>query len=113
MVNDHSLQKMVNAPTRDKHVLDIFLTNNPTLVNISNIIPGISDHDTVQININVAPRIVKQKPRTISLYKKVDWERMKVLMQKYHQERLKVLPHIWSNGEKKVNFHLNRKKRYL
>jgi hypothetical protein len=56
LVNDHSLQQMVNAPTTEKHVFDLFLTNNPTRVNRSNVIPGLSDHDIVQIDINVAPR---------------------------------------------------------
>ena len=88
IINDHSLHQMVTSPTRDKHVLDLFFTNNPTLVNRSNVIPGLSDHDTVQITLNVTAKPIKQKPRKIFLYRKADWEGIKVLMKEYHQERL-------------------------
>ena len=42
----------------------------------------------MQIDINITPRLNKQKPRKIHLYKKADWFRIKVLMNQYHQDRL-------------------------
>ena len=41
------LVQIVNEPTRMDNTLDLILTNNDTLVNRVEIIPGISDHDAV------------------------------------------------------------------
>ena len=49
------------------------------------ILPGISDHDIVQIQINTSAKILFQKPRSISLYKKANLDRMK---QALHQDML-------------------------
>ena len=38
---------MHNEPTRAKNILDLYFTNNPTLVKNSVSVPGISDHDMV------------------------------------------------------------------
>ena len=47
MLDDHNLTQMLNKPTRGENVLDLFLTNNPSLVSNVSIIPGIADHDIV------------------------------------------------------------------
>ena len=36
---------MVSVPTRHENVLDLFLTTNHTLVQETEILPGIADHD--------------------------------------------------------------------
>ena len=46
-LNNSNLTQMVNLPTRESNILDLFLTTNPTLVNQVNILPGISDHNIV------------------------------------------------------------------
>lgn len=47
---DNNLTQVVKDPTRENHILDLFLTNNPSIVNRANVIPGISDHDAVLVN---------------------------------------------------------------
>ena len=66
VLNDSNLTQTVSIPTRESNIIDLFFTTNPTLVKRVSILPGISDHDIVQIQVN----ILFQKPRSISLYKK-------------------------------------------
>ena len=74
--DDCLLEQVVAQPTRGNHSLDLFFTSNPTLVDEVFILPGLSDHDIVQVNVNVRPSQNKQVPRNIPLYKKADYERL-------------------------------------
>ena len=84
VLNDSNLTQTVSLPTRESNIIDLFFTTNPTLVKRVSILPGISDHDIVQIQVN----ILFQKPRSISLYKKANWDGMKQSLEAYHQDML-------------------------
>ena len=43
------LEQMVTSPTGGQNILDLFFTTNPTLVNKTSILPGLSDHDIVLV----------------------------------------------------------------
>ena len=62
---DFNLTQMVTEPTRYENTLDLFLTNNPTLVSKVEIMPGLSNHDIVYSEVNIKPQIVTQKPRVM------------------------------------------------
>ena len=65
---------MVTLPTRYDNILDLFLTDNPTLMKSVEVKPGIADHDAVLSEVFIIPQVNKQKPRLIYMYKKADWE---------------------------------------
>ena len=88
VLNDSNRTQTVSLPTRDSNILYLFLTTNPTLVKRVSILPGISDHDIVQIQVNTSAKILFQKPRSISLYKKANWNGMKQSLEAYHQDML-------------------------
>ena len=71
------MTQTVSLPTRDSNILDLFFTTNPTLVKRVSNLPGISDHDIVQIQVNTSAKNLFQKPRSISLYKKANWDGIK------------------------------------
>ena len=58
VLNDSNLTQTVSLPTRDSNILDLFFTTNPTLVKRVSILPGISDHDIVQIQVNTSAKIL-------------------------------------------------------
>ncbi|MEW8544058.1 MAG: reverse transcriptase family protein, partial [Candidatus Thiodiazotropha sp.] len=60
---------MLNVDT-----LDLFLLNNPTLLQNITISPGISDHDIVSAEVYIKPQYSVQKPRMMHVYKRADWE---------------------------------------
>ena len=47
IANDFDLDQMVTEPTRKNNILDLFFTNNATLVEKSTLIPGLSDHEGI------------------------------------------------------------------
>ena len=51
ILNDHNLCQVVKEHTRGSNILDLFLTNNPSLIIKQSTLPGLgeSDHDVVQI----------------------------------------------------------------
>ena len=70
---DLSVKQLVDFPTRKENILDLFLTNRPSLVNRLEPMPGISDHDTmIYVNTNVKPYRQPPVKRNILLWKKAD-----------------------------------------
>ena len=55
MIQDLGAEQMVDFPTRKDNILDIFVTNRPSLVNKCSPIPGLGDHDIVLIDANIVP----------------------------------------------------------
>ena len=68
LLDDNNLIQMVSEPTRQDNTLDLFLTNNDSLVNKVTLLPGISDHDIVSCMVRFKPIILKQVPRVMPLY---------------------------------------------
>ena len=73
VTQDLGLEQVVLKPTRGNNTLDLFFTNHPGKVNRVEIMPQISDHSTVFLEINLKAKIHHQKPRKIHLYNKGDW----------------------------------------
>ena len=82
---DFNLTQMVTEPTRYEDTLDLFLTNNPTLVSKVEIMPGLSDHDIVYSEVNIKPQIVTQKPRVMPVYRKTDWDALSEHMLQFRE----------------------------
>ena len=61
----YSLTQMVDKPTRFSNTLDLFITNNPTLISGMKVIPSLADHDPVTIEGDN-----KQKPRKFTYRRK-------------------------------------------
>ena len=69
-LQDNTLQQIVTKPTRNNNILDLFITNRPTLLNRFEIIPGISDHGIVYVDTNIVPHRQRPTKRKIYLWKK-------------------------------------------
>ena len=68
------MSQIVEQPTRGDNTLDLIAVNNVTLVNRTETLPGISDHEAVFAEIDIRPKWYGQAKRRIPLYKKADWE---------------------------------------
>ena len=77
--NEYSLLQVVREAIRCGNILDLFLTSNSTLVNSIQLLPGLSDHDTVKSVVSIKPKVVKQNTRKNYLYRRADWESFKQL----------------------------------
>ena len=77
MVNECHLKQIVNEPTRGDNILDVFMTNRPSLVNKCATIPGVGDHDAVHIQTDTRAKRVKPIRRKIVLWNKTDTDSLK------------------------------------
>ena len=69
--NDFSLNQMNDKPTRLGSILELHLTNNPSLVRNCSIAPGLSDHDGMIVaDTDIQPVFNKSPPRKSSTVQK-------------------------------------------
>ena len=78
---DHFLDQLVLEPTRITedigNTLDLFFSNNQSLVNRVEVIPGISDHETVYVESSLRPAKIVTPPRQVKCYCKADFDSLK------------------------------------
>ncbi len=86
MVHDCNLEQIVTEPTRESNILDLFLTNRPSLVNRCEIVPGISDHDVVYVDSNIAAKRQKPIKRKIQLWDKADFDQIRLEVKSFSEE---------------------------
>ncbi|XP_069109887.1 uncharacterized protein [Argopecten irradians] len=79
IINDKSLTQTTASPTRGEHILDLTLTNRPSIINKQEILPplGKSDHDIVYTEIDVRLKKIRRPPRDILIYNKANWDNIK------------------------------------
>jgi len=47
MMNNYGFEQFVSQPTREDHILDLFLSTHPDIIENVQVVPGISDHEAV------------------------------------------------------------------
>ena len=80
---EHGLSQIHLQTTHQENILDLVFRNNPSLIKNSNSILGISDHSMVATDSYSKPFYNKQKPITVFLYAKANWNNI-------HGEMLKL-----------------------
>lgn len=75
-LHDFGLEQVVKDPTRGTNILDLSLTNRPSLVHSTRMLPllGKGDHDIVHHELKISLGRKAQKQRHTPLYKKTDWD---------------------------------------
>ena len=79
------LEQVVDFPTRDNNLLDIFATNRPSLVESCKPIPGVSDHEIVHVSSDISAKYQRPVKRKIWLWSKADLPSLKTDMQNFSQ----------------------------
>jgi len=72
---------MVNTPTRGSNILDIFVTNRPTLVKTCDTIDGISDHEAVLVVSSIIANLYNPSKRVVYLWAQADFNAIRNNMQ--------------------------------
>ena len=74
----HHLVQMQRETTRESSVLDLYITNRPSLTKEMNTIPNISDHEgAIVVDASITPFKSEKPPRKYFLYSKANWPKMK------------------------------------
>ena len=78
-IQHFNLQQMVTMPTRLENILDLFLTNTPSLVQNTETLPslGTSDNDIVFHEVHIKIGRPFQPKRPIRKYRRTNWEHFK------------------------------------
>ena len=74
MLDEAALTQTVTEPTRDSNTLDLFATNNDTLITRCEVILGISDHNAVLVESRLRPLRQKTPRRSIPIWRKANWD---------------------------------------
>ncbi|XP_072021445.1 uncharacterized protein [Amphiura filiformis] len=83
--NFFSLDQLVTEPTRKDSILDLFLVSNPTIVEYTKVLPGLSDHSMVKIHVNTGCSTAKPARRKFFLYKKGKFDDLRKDLQTFGQ----------------------------
>ena len=75
-IKDNHLSQVVETPTRQHNIVDLFPTSSPSLVNQVQMVLPLKevDHDIVLIDVSTMADIQQQLPQKIYLYHKADWQ---------------------------------------
>ena len=79
IIQHFNLQQMVTTPTRQENILDLFLTNTPSLVqNTDTLLSlGTSDHDIVFHELHIKIGRPFQPKRLVRMYRRSNWDDFK------------------------------------
>ena len=92
-LQNHHLSQMQMEPTRQDSVLDLYITNKPSLMKTITTIPSISDHDgTILVDSDIVPAYSKKKPRKMFVFAKTNWSKMKEDASTFVTSFLEALP---------------------
>ena len=72
--------QLVDFPTREQSILDIFLTNYPSYEYTCQPLPGISDHEIVLVKSAVDIKPIKATARKIYLWHKANFESIRNIL---------------------------------
>jgi len=76
-VLDLSSEQIVKFPTKNENILDLFITNRPSLIQRCNPVPGVSDHDGVFIQAKARTARAIPPRRKILLWKNADTDKIR------------------------------------
>ena len=80
LCSEHCFEQVQLKPSRGNNILDLVLTNRPSLVNTVSLLPGIADHDIICTDTYIKPKFKKSKKRLIHHFHKANWQEIKTEM---------------------------------
>ena len=106
ITNKHCLAQVVNIPTREDKILDLFLTNCPGPVSRVKELTliGKADHAIQYVEYDIKAKRIKQTPRKIFLSKRADRDGLRDHMAQFKDEFLSSAHKNTSVNEMWVNF---------
>ena len=102
IAGEHGLHQVVREPTRrqgdTQKILDLVLTNNDKIVNNIKVVQGISDHDIVLFQVNLACKKKRYVKHKIYIRKRANTDRIKEELQNFADHFEQSLS-LWKRSE--------------
>ena len=83
------LTQVVQQPTRENNILDLFLVTSPDRCTEADVLTGISDHDAMCLSYNRRLNRNKNSSRKVYLFKRADMESLKGEITHYYNDEFK------------------------
>ena len=80
--------------TRGSNILDLIFTTTPDLVNSVQVCPGMSDHYAVTAEVNMRAKPNPKRMRTVYLYKRANWDKIKNDLNQFQQAFMVSSPYV-------------------
>ena len=65
---------MVDSPTRERNILDLFATNRSSLIHKVEVIPGLSDQEVISIESTISATLTMSRSHTVFKWHLADWQ---------------------------------------
>ncbi|KAI8506615.1 hypothetical protein Bbelb_160420 [Branchiostoma belcheri] len=113
LMDTHGLFQTVQEPTRNGNLLDLVLVNNPNINEKTTVVPGISDHDMVLVDVNLALKQNRKPKRKVYIRTKADEPAIKKDLMDYatnfHKRTQDMsVTQKWSDTEDKMKDTMNK-----
>ena len=106
-MHDLGLTQVSKEPTRGESILDLFCTNRPNLVERTELIPRLGDHDIVLIDNRLKAKKIKPIPHKISIWKKADFNAIKEDTEAFCKSFLENPPNTVEEQWRQIQDHLH------
>ena len=80
-------EQIITTPTRQNNILDIFITNRPSLTSQCHTIPGLGDHHALSIHSSAQAHRTKPARRKIHLWRHADIDNLKHARSQHHSPK--------------------------
>ena len=90
----NAVTQIVSTPTRGTNILDIFITNRPSLVETSNTVDGIGDHKAVFVTSLATSWLSHPNGRTIYLWSQVNFQYIRNRISLLVKSLFPLTPHL-------------------
>jgi len=85
-LQDNALGQLVDSPTRLSNILDLFITDRPSLVQSCDTIDGISDHEAVLVSSTILAPCCHPVRRSVYLWSRADFDQIRQEIQSLCEE---------------------------
>jgi len=75
--DNNKFGQIVQEEIRKNNILDLLITNSPSLIQRTDTLPSMSDHDIVFAALDVRPTLFRQKTKGIPIYSRAHWPSFK------------------------------------
>ena len=103
ILDDFGLHQSNAKPTRKNNILDLFISNAPSLVNRIEILPGLSDHDAILAEFDINPYSKKSQRPKVNVYNNMEKDKFEEYLYSWMEDFNKI-KHKYTTNELWENF---------
>ena len=85
ILDDNGMCQSNLKPTRYENILDLLITNSPKLVNRTETIPGLLDHDAIFGEVYISQQKITNNKPSVRIYSKMNRDGFAIFLNKWSE----------------------------